>query len=168
MAMTNYEKAVNNVNKAIHNYVLRIRRPHVDITTFRTTNIGSFIEEDAILNDIAKMVDYWSEIDSRICKLDPRACMMKPVTVIDLNEYVELLAYIETRVCYEERQIRETSVAYWIPCKRVSFDEVEDTCYYIEVSRDYMRIKGKILDMYNGNIDTSYLRGVISTLSRFC
>lgn len=168
MAMTNYEKAVKAVNKAIHSYVLCIRRPYVDVATFRKTNIGTFIEEDVILNDIAKMVDYWSQIESRICKLDPRSCIMKTVTVINLDEYVELLAYIETHVKYKERQIRETSVSYLIPCKKVHFNEVEDVYYYIEVSRDYMRIKRRMFDIYNGNINPSYLKGVIATLSNFC
>ena len=164
MVMTDYEKAVKKVNKAILDYIhtREDNKSNVKLESLqRKKGDGSRRcehDEAAILNDIAQMVYYWAQNGSRICKREAGICITKDVRIINLDTFVEILHLIEVYSEYSERQVYDDCVKYWIPYKRYVYNgKIEDCYFIIEISRDTLSVSDGIWGMYYGDVSRDYL-----------
>ena len=165
MAMTNYEKAVKAVNKAIVDYVLTkgSNKPKVKLGSLqrkRGDKSRSFEHDEAtIINEITKMVYYWAQNGCHVCKREAGECITKDVHIVNFDTFVELLHLIEIYSNYSERKVFDDCVKYWIPYKRCVYKgKIENRYIMIEISRDTLYIKDGIWDMYYGDVSRDYLK----------
>lgn len=165
MAMTNYEKAVKKVNKAISDYVITkgSNKPKVKRESLqRKCGDGSRRfehDEVLILEEIAQMVYYWAQNGSRVCKRKAGACITADVHVINFDTFVEMLHLIEIYSEYSERQVYDNCVKYWIPYKRCAYNgKIENHHFIVEISRDTLSISDGYWGMYYGDVSKDYLK----------
>ena len=164
MAMTNYEKAVKKVNKAISDYIITkgSNKPKVKLESLQRKNgDGSRRfehDEAAIINEITKMVYYWAQNGCRVCKREAGVCITKDAHIINFDTFVEMLYLIEVYSEYSERKVYNDCVKYWIPYKRCLYNGKIESCYFtIEISRDTLSVSDGIFGMYYGDVSRDYL-----------
>ena len=181
--ISDYNKAVKEVNKAISYYCMT--RDKLVADYYKSKNKVSKVkleslqrksgdgsrdfehEEVSILGEITKMVYYWAQNDCDICKSKPEDYVRKDMHVVSLDTFTELLYHIEIYSDYEERIVYNDHVRYIISYKRRCHKGTFENCQIVlDISRDEMCINSGIFDRYSGPVSKDYLYAFCNMASK--
>ncbi len=171
---SNYNKAVKEVNKAIHYYAMTRDKSIADYyksknhvakvkleSLQRKKGDGSRkleCDEVSILKEITKMVYYWAQNDCDVCKRKPEDYIYSDMNAISLDAFTELLYHIEIYSDYSERRVYDNYVRYTISYKRYRHKgKFENKWIVLDISRDEMYINGGVFDVHSGPVSKDYL-----------
>ena len=181
--ISDYNKAVKKVNKAISYYCMTRDKSIADY--YKSKNHVPKVkleslqrkkgdesrdfehEEVSILEEITKMVYYWAQNDCDICKSKPEDYVRKDMHVVSLDAFTELLYHIEIYSDYEERIVCNDYVRYIISYKRYRHKgKFENKWIVLDISRDEMCINGGAFDRHSGPVSKDYLYAFCNMASK--